>query len=118
MTNRGWLIFCVGAALLGTGLLALNFPVFIDTWDQWGWQVKCGTGYSTDLTQAEIATQAAPQTNLVDACQSALAMRRAWTITIALVGWVLLSGLVIALWRHASAHHHDHDHEDSATVNA
>ncbi|MFZ0833401.1 MAG: hypothetical protein WAM92_09995 [Mycobacterium sp.] len=117
MTNRGWLIFCVGAVLLATGLLALNFPVFIDAWDQWGWQVKCGTGYNTDLAQAEIATQAGGRGNLVDACQSALAIRRAWTITVALAGWVLLSGLAIALWRHAAAHHH-HEHQDTETVNA
>ena len=48
---------------------------------------------------------------MVDACQSALAIRRAWTITVALAGWVLLSGLVIALWRHAAAHHHHHESE-------
>ena len=50
MTNRGWLHLLSSALrLLGLGLLALNFPVFIDAWDQWGWQIKCGTGYSTDL---------------------------------------------------------------------
>ena len=38
--------------LIGVGLLALNFPVFLDAYDQWGFQIKCGTGYLTDLTQA------------------------------------------------------------------
>ena len=117
MTNRGWLIFCVGVALLGVGLLALNFPVFIDAWDQWGWQIKCGTGYSTDLMQAEIATQAVPHTNLVDQCQSALAVRRAWSGTAALLGWVVLSGLAVTLWRHASAHHRESQRENES-VNA
>ena len=116
MTNRGWLIFCVGAVLLGAGLLALNFPVFIDAWDQWGWQVKCGTGYSTDLMQAEIDNQASLQSNMVDACQSALAVRRAWTITIALVGWILLSGLGVSLWRHASEHHRHHHESETASA--
>jgi hypothetical protein len=111
VTNRGWLIFCVGAAMLGVGLLALNFPVFLDSWDQWGWQIKCGTGYSTDLMQAEIATQSLSQSNLVGNCQSALAIRRAWAGTVALVGWIMLSGLAIALWRHASAHHRQAERE-------
>jgi hypothetical protein len=102
VTNRGLLILCVGGALVGIGLLALNFPVFLDRYDQWGWQIKCGTGYSTNLVQAEIANQGFPQSNFVDQCQSALMVRRAWTIPIAVVGWVILSGLAVALWRHAS----------------
>ena len=102
MTNRGWFILFFGAALVGIGLLALNFPVFLDAYDQWGWQIKCGTGYSADLIQAEIARQASPHTNFVDQCQTALASRRAWSIPIAVVGWLILSGVAIALWRHAS----------------
>ena len=46
----------VCAVVLGIGLLALNFPVFLDTYDQWGFQIKCGTGYAADLTQAAAAT--------------------------------------------------------------
>jgi hypothetical protein len=96
------LILIVGAALVGIGLLALNFPVFLNAYDQWGWQIKCGTGYDTNLMQAEIASQATPQENFVDQCQSALAMRRAWTIPVALIGSVILSGVGVALWRHTS----------------
>jgi hypothetical protein len=102
VTNRGWFILCLGGALVGIGLVALNFPVFLDSYDQWGWQIKCGTGYSTNLMQAEIASQVTPQTNFVDQCQSALEVRRAWTIPIAVAGWLILSGLAVALWRHAS----------------
>jgi hypothetical protein len=102
VTNRGWLILAVGVAMLAVGLLALKFPVFIDAYDQWGWQVKCGTGYSTNLMQAEIANQAKPGSDFVGQCQSALAMRRTWTIPLAVAGWVVLSGLAVALWRHAS----------------
>jgi hypothetical protein len=102
VTNRGLLILFVGAALVGLGLLALNFPVFLNAYDQWGWQIKCGTGYNTNLMQAEIANQATPQSNFVDQCQSALATRRAWSIPVALVGWVILSGVLVELWRHTS----------------
>ena len=48
MTNRGWFILFLGAALVGIGPLALNFPVFLDAYDQWGWQIKCGTGYNAE----------------------------------------------------------------------
>ena len=102
MANRGWFIFFLGGALIGIGLVALNFPVFIDAYDQWGWQIKCGNGYSANMMYAEMANQAFPQTNFVDQCQTALVVRRAWAIPVALVGWVLLSGLAVALWRHAS----------------
>jgi hypothetical protein len=110
VTNRGLFILLLGGAFVGIGLVALNFPVFLDAYDQWGWQIKCGTGYSTNLMQAEIANQAFPQTNFVDQCQSALVVRRAWTIPIAVVGWLILSGLAVALWRHASP---DRDHADA-----
>ena len=30
--------------MIVAGLLALNFPVFIDDFDQFGFQIKCGTG--------------------------------------------------------------------------
>lgn len=107
MTNRGFLILALGAALIGIGLLALNFPVFLSSYDQWGWQIKCGTGYSTNLLQAQTANQASPQMNYVEQCQNALAMRRAWSIPLAVAGWVILSGLGVALWRHAAPERHD-----------
>jgi hypothetical protein len=102
VTKRGWLILSVACALVAIGLLALNFPVFLDAYDQWGWQIKCGTGYSTDLDQAHIANRDSPQSNFVDECQSALATRRAWAIPLAVAGWVMLSGIAVALWRHAA----------------
>ena len=108
MTNRGWFLLCFGGALVGIGLVALNFPVFLDAYDQWGWQIKCGTGYSTNLIQA--ANPGLPQSNFVNQCQSALAVRRAWTIPIAVVGWLILSGLAVALWRHASP---EREHADA-----
>jgi len=110
VTNRGWFLLCLGAALVGIGLVALHFPVFLDAYDQWGWQIKCGTGYSSNLIQAQIASPAFPPNHFVDQCQSALAARRAWTIPIAVVGWLILSGLAVALWRHASP---EREHADA-----
>jgi hypothetical protein len=102
MTNRGWLILCVGGALVTVGLLALNFPVFLDGWDEWGVQIKCGTGYITNLDQAQFASRAAPHSHFGEQCQRALGMRRAWAIPVAVAGWILLSGMAVALWRHAA----------------
>jgi hypothetical protein len=104
VTNRRLFIFFVGATLVGVGLVALNFPVFLDTYDQWGSQINCGRGYQTDLIQAQIADRASSQSTFVDECQSALAARRAWTIPVAVAGWVVLSCLAVALWRRASPH--------------
>jgi hypothetical protein len=71
------------------GLIALNFPVFLDAYDQWGFQVKCGTGYSTDLSQAAATVG---QDNFVDKCETALLVRRMWAIPlVAICGLVLLA---------------------------
>ena len=67
----------ISAILLCIGLFALRFPVFIDDYDQWGWQVNCGTGFTADLTQA---TAAVGDKNFVDQCETALIVRRLWTI--------------------------------------
>lgn len=108
MTRRGPLIFAVAAVALAIGLGALRFPVFIDAYDQFGWQVKCGSGFTTDLTQAAVAdnsnsngngTPARPArsgTNYVGQCDDALLIRRAWAISTATVGGLMLMGLAAA----------------------
>jgi hypothetical protein len=79
----------VCGVLVVFGLIALNFPVFLDAYDQWGFQVKCGTGYSTDLTQA--AATVGPY-NFVDKCETALLVRRMWAVPlVAICGLVLLA---------------------------
>jgi hypothetical protein len=79
----------VCGVLVVFGLIALNFPVFLDAYDQWGFQVKCGTGYAADLTQAAATVG---QDNYVDKCETALLMRRMWTIPlVAICGLVLLA---------------------------
>ena len=65
----------------------MNFPVFLDAYDQWGFQIKCGTGYASDLTQAAAA---AGQHDYVDKCETALLVRRMWTIPL-----IAVSGLVV-----------------------
>jgi hypothetical protein len=81
--HRAFYIGVVCFFLIAGGLLALNFPVFLDAFDQYGFQVKCGTGYATDLSQATA-------NNLVDQCETALLIRRMWTIPLVAVGTIVL----------------------------
>jgi hypothetical protein len=100
MTNRVPLTVFAAVALLAGGMLALYFPVFIDAFDQFGWQVKCGNGFTTELTQASSA--AATARNYVEQCNSALMVRRLWAIPTAGLGGVTLT------WQAAAAVLHDH----------
>ena len=79
--------------VVAIGLLALNFPVFLDAYDQWGFQIKCGTGYATDLSQAVAVVG---QHNLVDQCETALLVRRMWTIPLVAFGALVLLVVVVA----------------------
>ncbi|OBG17609.1 hypothetical protein A5765_05730 [Mycolicibacterium celeriflavum] len=84
----------VAAVVLIIGLLAMNFPVFLDSYDQYGWQIKCGTGYVSNLTQAAATVG---EVNYVEQCEDALLARRMWTISmVVLAGAVLLTTLVAA----------------------
>ena len=101
MTNRGLFIATVGLVLFVGGLFALGFPVFLDAYDPWGTQVNCGSGFGADLTQAMAADDTGRTARFVDECNSALAFRRAWTIPLAAIGWMILSWLMFAFWRHS-----------------
>jgi hypothetical protein len=83
----------VAAIVLGAALLALNFPVFIDAYDQYGWQIKCGTGYLTDLTQAAASVG---EQSYVDQCEAALLVRRLWTIPMAVIGGTVVLAALVA----------------------
>jgi len=83
----------VCGVLVVVGLIAMNFPVFLDAYDQWGFQIKCGTGYATDLTQAAAATG---QHNYVDGCETALLVRRMWTIPLVAISGLVLVGVTAA----------------------
>jgi signal transduction histidine kinase len=83
----------VSAVVLALGLLALQFPVFLDDYDQWGWQIKCGTGYISDLTQAAAAVG---DKNFADECETALLVRRMLIIPLVVLSAVVLLTAVVA----------------------
>lgn len=113
MLTRGPLIVFAAVLFLAGGLFALRFPVFIDAYDQFGWQVKCGSGFTTDLTQASNAetrptgrkaSAGAPHAagdNYVGRCNDALMARRVWAIPAAALGGLTLT------WSAAAALAHD-----------
>ena len=93
MSNRRFFTLIAGILLLTVGLLALRFPVFLSDFDQWGFQINCGSGFEVHSTQAAVADLA--RSHFVDQCHTAIAMRRAWAIPLAVVGALLLSGLLV-----------------------
>jgi hypothetical protein len=100
MTFRDQLVTVIGAVLLAGGLLALSVPVSLGDYDSRGIQVGCGNGYYSQLLQAtvddeESGRQAAPGTNYVEQCESAIAHRRAWAVPIAGLGVVILVAEVV-----------------------
>ena len=114
MTKRDVVLLIAAIALVGAGGLGLRFPVFIDAYDQWGWQVNCGNGFNSNLTQATVADNGGidPQAGTpapanarphggayVDQCQRALTVRRAWTVPVAGTGMLLLTAVALALLR-------------------
>ncbi len=99
--HRAFYLGVLGVVLIVVGLLALNFPVFINVYDQFGFQIKCGTGFITNLTQAaEAGGDHASQ------CETALLVRRLWTIPLIVVGSILLAVVVFVaatVWGRESA---------------
>jgi hypothetical protein len=101
--HRAFYIGVVCVFMIAVGLLALNFPVFLDAFDQYGFQIKCGTGYATDLGQA---ASAAGQHNYVDECETALTLRRLWTIPLVAIGALVLlavAAVAASVWGRESA---------------
>ncbi|WP_442791801.1 hypothetical protein [Mycolicibacterium sp. ND9-15] len=98
----------IAAVVLVVALLAMNFPVFLDSYDQYGWQIKCGTGYATDLAQAAATVG---EINYVDQCETALLMRRMWTLPVAVLAGAALLAVVVASAttsaRESLSAHHD-----------
>ena len=88
--HRAFYLGVLSVAMVASGLLALNFPVFIDAYDQFGFQVKCGTGFFANLTQAAEASNG----DYVGQCETALMVRRIWAIPMVAVGSILLAVLV------------------------
>jgi hypothetical protein len=78
VVTRGWVDMLIGTFLVVGALVALCFPVYLDAYDRWGMQIKCGNGYYSQSLQAtfddqEQAQQSGPATRYVDQCKSALA---------------------------------------------
>jgi hypothetical protein len=95
VSNRRLFLGIAGALLVVVGLLALWFPVYLSQYDQYGIQISCGRGFSANLSQATDANGA----GLVAQCGTALLLRRLWAIPAAVLGWLILTGL-IAAWAH------------------
>ncbi|OBB58666.1 hypothetical protein A5757_15575 [Mycobacterium sp. 852013-51886_SCH5428379] len=86
MHRHSWRVGIAAALMVAVGLFILRFPVLLDQYDQWGWQIDCGTGFAADLAQAEAAEDSAA----VEVCRSALTMRRIWTIPLIAGGTLML----------------------------
>ena len=101
MSNQRSVILAAGLSLLMVGLFALRIPVFLGDFDQWGFQINCGSGLRSAFSQARIADSTG--THFVDRCDSAIAVRRAWSIPLAVAGGLFLSALLISPSRGRSA---------------
>lgn len=102
MQHRGWYVGLIGAVAVAIGLFVLRFPVFLDAYDAWGWQIKCGTGFAADPSQAQLASGAG--TDYVHACSSALMIRRLWTIPLVAVGAVIVVAVLVRATLTPKAH--------------
>jgi hypothetical protein len=88
--HRAFYLGVLSLVLIAGGLVVLRFPVFIDAYDQYGFQIKCGTGFGANLTQAAEATRG----DHVGQCETALRLRRLWAIPMVAVGSIMLAVLV------------------------
>lgn len=93
MSRRAWYAVVGGGILVLIGLFAMRFPVYLADFDQWGWQVKCGSGLASDFAQAAAATNA---DSFVRDCETALLMRRLWTVPLVVLGAVAFVGTLLA----------------------
>lgn len=98
MSHRHMFLGVAGLALAVIGLLALWFPVYLDQYDSYGIKVTCGNGFSSNLNQAVQANGG----DLVTQCDTALLTRRAWAIPAVAIGWLLVTGFLVA-WVHREA---------------
>jgi hypothetical protein len=97
VSNRHFVVVVAGALLVVLGLLALRWPVYLNHYDQFGMQMTCGRGFSSNLAQAADAAG----DGLVAQCGTALLIRHAGAIAITVVGWLLLTGFLVT-WVHNS----------------
>jgi hypothetical protein len=88
----------IAVAAFAGGLFALLSPIMLDAYDPWGVQIGCGSAYSRQLHQAEVADQTpAAATDYVGECSSAVAHRRAWTLPVLCIGAVI-EAVDVVMW--------------------
>jgi hypothetical protein len=106
------LIIAVGAVLLLAGVIGLLVPVTVSNSN--GGTVSCGNGIATDLSGARnandknganlpILNQLIPHTDFVAECQSSVSSRRMWTIPLAVIGVIGITGALVARPRQGAA---------------
>lgn len=93
MSHRQTYIAIAGVVLALMGLAALVYPVYLNELDPYGMKVDCGSGLISDLGQARNADS----DELASSCESALLVRRAWSIPMAAAGLGLIAWFSV-LW--------------------
>jgi hypothetical protein len=86
MSRRQMYIGIAGVLLVLIGLGAMWLPVYLNQFDDFGIQIRCGNGFSSSLTQATGSNGG----NVASQCDTALLERRAWAIPAVVIGWLLL----------------------------
>lgn len=99
VTKRPFAVASAAAALAAAGVLALWWPVYLDQYDQYGVQISCGRAVAAGLSQDVLSSSDGE--GLLDRCGTALLIRRAWAIPLVLIGWLVLTGVLIDWLHHA-----------------
>jgi hypothetical protein len=84
LTTRRLLAMIAAGLVLLVGVLGMWQSVYLSDFDRYGVKIRCGTGFVADLSQAEIADGGVGPHS--DQCDTALLVRRAWAIPVAVLG--------------------------------
>jgi hypothetical protein len=88
LTTRRLLAMIAVAVLVLVGFFGMWWPVYLSEFDRYGIQISCGTGFVTNLSQAERAGYS-------EQCATALLIRRAWSIPLMLGGTAVVMALAL-----------------------
>jgi len=73
--------------VVGVGVVMLCWPVHLDAYDRWGFQISCGSGLATDDSQAAAADgEAGAHRDDVDRCHAAVRHRRVGATVLLILG--------------------------------
>ncbi|GFG63508.1 hypothetical protein MKUB_09980 [Mycobacterium kubicae] len=95
VSRRQIYIGVAGLVLLVIGVAGLWYPVYLNQFDMYGIKVSCGNGFASAVPQNALSDGGNPATR----CGTALLVRRAWTIPVVALGWLLLTRFAVA-WVH------------------